>query len=188
MATLSVDQQHEAAQLYLSGKSARQVSEYFNVGIGSVYYALRRQSIPRRTSQESNTLIYKAKPLSFKVKEKLTAEEEKLKIAACMLYWAEGYKVGKTTIDFANSDPAMASIFIKFLRKICNVTEERIRCSLYCYEGQDISSLTSFWSHLLEVHESQFTKPYIKQKDPGVRGARMIHGLVHIRYCDKKLL
>ncbi len=146
MATLSLENQHTAVQLYLSGKSARQVAEHFAVRIDAIYYALRRQNIPRRSVQESNT------------------------------------------IDFANSDPGMAVIFIKFLRDICGVTEDRIRCSLYCYEGQDIPALTTFWSTLLDVPENRFTKPYIKKGDTGVRGPRMIHGLVHVRYCDKKLL
>lgn len=107
-----------------------------------------------------------------------------------MLYWAEGYKAGKqTAIDFANSDPDMAAVFVRFLREICGVESKKVRCSLYCYEGQDIDALTAYWSRLLGVPLPQFTKPYIKRAAaPGPRGPRMTHGLVHVRYCDKKLL
>lgn len=137
---------------------------------------------------ESNRLRFESKPLSYGIKTLLTREEEDLKLAAVMLYWAEGYKVGKGTIDFANSDPAMAVLFRTFLARICNVDESRLRCALYCYEGQDVPLIMEYWSKLLQVPKAQFTKTYIKKGDPGVRGPRMIHGLVHVRYCDTKLL
>ncbi len=188
MAALSSDQQVETIALYQNGLSARQVAEHFQVSIGAVYYVLRHKNIDRRLIKESNQILYEAKPLSYVLKENLSRQEQDLKLAAVMLYWAEGYKISKSTIDFANSDPAMAALFIRFLRQICGVDESKIRCSLYCYEGQNIEELTDFWSKLLSVSEDRFTKPYIKIGDSGVRGPRMIHGLVHVRYCDKKLL
>lgn len=188
MAALSPEQQKEAIALYQSGLSARQVAQNLSVGIDAVFYALRRHGVPRRSIAESNKILFDAKPLSYRVKERLNREEEDLKLAACMLYWAEGYKVGKSTVDFANSDPAMAVLFIRFLREICGVDECKIRCYVYSYEGQDIGELTNFWSTLLSVSKENFTKPYIKASDSGIRGERMVHGLVHVRYCDKKLL
>ena len=61
---------------------------------------------------------------------------------------------------------------------------------MYLYEGQDIEEMKSFWSNFLSIPKEQFTKPYIKKKDAhvSIRGPRMIHGLVHIKYSDKKLL
>ncbi|MFA6519436.1 MAG: hypothetical protein WCT41_01270 [Candidatus Paceibacterota bacterium] len=188
-AALSVSQQHEAGKLYASGLSARQVAEHFKISLDATYYALRHQDIPRRTIQESNRILFASKPLSYNVKTKLNQDEELLKTAAIMLYWAEGYKIGKGTVDFANSDPQMALIFKRFLSKICRVDASRIRGHLYCYEGQNVSELTRYWSRLLSIPEKQFIKPYIKKAvSPGPRGPRMVHGLVHIVYCDTKLL
>lgn len=185
---LNPSEQLETISLYGSGKSMQQVADHFQVSIDAVVYTLRKHSIPRRTPAQSNALRFEAKKCSYQLKENLTPEEEHLKLAAVMLYWAEGYKVGKWTIDFANSDPRMAYLFIRFLKEICGVSIRRIRCSLYCYVGQDVARLTDFWSDLLGIPVSQFTKPYIKEAKPGPRGPRMKLGLVHIRYCDKKLL
>lgn len=189
-AALSLTQQHEAIALYEGGLSAQQVADRLGVGIGAVYYPLRRFKVTRRSAQESNRIRFEAKPLTYTLKERLTTGEEKLKLAAVMLYWAEGYKVGRQqTIDFANSEPDMALLFITFLRKICGVDESKLRGHLYLYEGQDIQALRGFWSELLSLPEEQFIKPYVKKAAvPGPRGPRMTHGLVHVRYCDKKLL
>lgn len=187
MAALTLDQQEKTISLYKSGLSMQQVADYFGVGLGAVLYILRKNKIPRRTSAESNRLIFEAEPLSFTVLQNLTREQERVRLAAVMLYWAEGYKIG-TSVDFANSDPDVALIFVKFLREICNVDYQRIRCYVYGYEGQNIASLTHFWSSYLDIPEYQFTKPYIKKAAPGPRGPRMQHGLVHVRYCDTKLL
>lgn len=185
---LNVKGQKDALRLYQEGLSAKQVAVRLEVGMGAVYYALRKHGVVRRSIIESNRLQFESRPLSFKIKHPLTQEEGRLKFAAVLLYWAEGYKAGGNTIDFANSDPQMALIFRKFLSEICGIDEKKLRAALYCYEGKDIQACTRFWSRLLSIPAQQFTKPYIKRAAPGPRGPRMIHGLVHIRYCDKRLL
>ena len=109
-------------------------------------------------------------------------------MTACMLYWAEGYKVGHI-VDFVNADAAMLIIFRRFLTEICGIDESRLRGHLYYYRDQDPETLTDHWSSLLSIPRSQFIKPYMnKAEGPGPRGHRMPMGLVHITYCDKKLL
>jgi predicted DNA-binding protein YlxM (UPF0122 family) len=187
-AALSKKQQKEAARLYWKGLSAQQIANHFDVSIHAVYYTLRRLKVPRRSPQETNKIRFEAKPLSYRLKTRLKKKEEELKMAAVMLYWAEGYKAGKGTVDFANSDPDMVVIFWKFLSEICRVNKERVRLHLYAYEGQDIPGLKRFWAGLIGLSEQAFVKPYIKKAaTPGPRGPRMLHGLVHIRYSDKKL-
>jgi len=62
-----------------------------------------------------------------------------------MLYWAEGFQSEKAKmIDFANSKPEMISLFLKFLRQICGIDENRLRAYLYCYENQSPQKLIKF--------------------------------------------
>jgi len=105
IAALSAKRQKEAALLYKSGLSAQQVADQLGVSLDATFYALRRLKIARRTAQETNQIRFNRSPITYRLKPKLTLAEERLKFAASMLYWAEGYKVGKNTIDFANSDP-----------------------------------------------------------------------------------
>lgn len=188
VAALSPERQREAARLYRSGLSAKQTADRLGVGIDAAFYALRKLKVSRRSMQEARRVRFERTPLSFSVRDKLSHDNRILKLAGAMLYWAEGYKIGGR-VDFANSDPAMARLFIKFLRDICGVDESRMRCHLYCYSGQDTAALTEYWSGLLNIPKSRFIKPYINSKSiPGPRGHRMVHGLIHICYSDKRLL
>lgn len=189
VAALSPDRQREAARLYRSGLSAKQTADRLNVGLDAVYYYLRKLRVPRRSVRESNRIRFETSEPSYCVKTNLSPAEHKLMLAAVMLYWAEGYKAGDHGVDFANSDPDMVILFTKFLRQICNVDEKRLRCYLYAYSGQDTKALQQYWANALDIPLAQFTKPYVKRAiEPGPRGPRMLYGLVHVRYCDKKLV
>jgi len=91
---------------------------------------------------------------------------------------------GKDAVDFANSDTNTVRIFLKALRKIHRVDEKRLRVFLYCYGNQKVNKLINYWSKLLNMPKSQFTKPYIKQNFDNRKIDRMPYGLVHIRYSD----
>ena len=104
------------------------------------------------------------KPLSFSLKSKLSPEERKLKVIGIILYWGEGYKATKAIgVDFANSDSSMIFIFLKFLREVCGVNEDKLRIYLYCYSNQNIDKIRRYWSRLLKVPIKQFSKPYVRK-------------------------
>jgi len=171
---------------YKNGYSAREIGEFLGVSTEVVYDFMQKYNLPRRNLYEQNRILFAKKPLSFKVKKNLTQKEQKLKIAAIMLYWAEGAKRSQA-VDFTNSEPRMVKFFLKFLREICRVDEQRLRILLYCYANQDIGKIKKFWSKLTKIPLSQFIKPYIRQ-DYSLKCKReMKYGLIHIRYSDKKL-
>jgi hypothetical protein len=104
-----------------------------------------------------------------------------------MLYWAEGARSGNT-VDFANSDSQMIKIFLRFLREICGIAENRLRIYLYAFSDQNIIVLKKYWSKITQVPESKFIKPYIRKVNSRLKDRRMPYGLIHIRYNDKRLL
>lgn len=109
-----------------------------------------------------------------------------------MLYWGEGYKGSvrggaNNSIDFANSNPSMVVVFLRFLRTIYKLDEKKFRILIYCYSNQNIEHLKRYWSKITNIPLSQFSKPYIRQ-DLRKSTREMKYGLVHVRYCDKKLL
>ena len=93
-----------------------------------------------------------------------------------------------TSVDFANSDPKMVQLFLKFLRNICGVQESKIRIYLYCYPQHNLNQLVRYWSGVTDVPRTQFTRPFVRQDAAGKVGQKLKHGLVHVRYGDKKLL
>ena len=153
---------------------------------------MREYGLERRSPAETNNIAYIKQEPCYRLKEHLTSEEEKLKVAGIMLYWAEGYKnLGKQirggTVDLANSDPEMIKLFIKFLREICGIDENRLKVHLYCYANQNIDSLKKYWRGITGISLKQFIKPYIRNDFLPEKIGKMKYGLVHIVYSDKKL-
>jgi len=167
------------------GLSISKIARRLNLNSSSVLKRMRKYGINRRTLTESSYIAYRDKP-KFKIKESLTHNDEKLKIAGVMLYWAEGNKTNDV-VDFANSDPVMIQIFLEFLRRICGISDERLRVFLYAYSSQNIEILKEYWSKLLAIPEKQFTKPYIRKDNKNFRNRKMLYGLIHLRYNDKRL-
>lgn len=178
----------ELKRLYNSGLSMKEVGEKLEVSIWAVNNAMRRNGLSRRKVFETRKIQFYKSPLTFNEKKYLTQKEEKLKIAGLTLYWAEGGKRGKSSIDFANCDEMMITLFLKFLRKIYGVLENKLRVLLYCYSDQNPDSLIEYWSDLTKISKSQFTKPYVKTAPDSRVHGKMEHGLVHIRYSDMRLL
>lgn len=188
MVTLSKDL---IEKLYYKDKlSARQIAKKLKTTTWTVLGFMARNDIKRRTFKEANIICFDNKPLSFRLKKNLSGNETRLKIAGTFLYWAEGAKAaGKNCgIDFANSNPEMIKIFLKFLRQICQIDERKLRVYLYCHSNQDIENIKKYWYNLTNIPETQFSKPYIQSNFAPAKSNKMKHGLAHIRYADKKLL
>jgi len=166
--------------------TVEQISKQLGLSFWKVYSFMNKNNISRRDKALASFNANKSKP-QFKIKRSLTAEDNGLKIAGLMLYWAEGTFLGNT-VDLANSNPEIIKIFLRFLRKICGIKEERLRIYVYGYHDQDISELMHYWSNITEVPLTQFTKPFIRKGHVHASGRILRHGLIHVRYSDKRLL
>lgn len=189
---ISKDKLFFVKDLYLNKKlCVREIAERLKVSPDAVTAFLRRHKIPRRTFSEAQQVKFQKKPPSF-IKRKLsTVRLKEIAVIGTMLYWGEGYKGNERIpahgVDFANSDYKMILLFLEFLRKVFILDEKRFRVYLYCYSDQNVSELIHFWSKLTKISKNQFSKPYIR-KDFNEKSNKMSHGLIHIRYHDKKLL
>lgn len=172
---------------YKKNLSAQQIANVLGLRLGAVYYRMRRFELTRRNPTESNRLRFIAKAPSFSLRSLNSFELKELKVTGTALYWAEGYKRGHL-IDFANSDVAMAKIFMRFLRKVCGVQEKKLRAKLFCYQNQSPKELMQFWSENIGIPLFQFHEPYIRKNFVESNQNRLPNGLIHIIYCDKKLL
>jgi hypothetical protein len=75
-----------------------------------------------------------------------------LYVAGCMLYWAEGDN-GRNAVRLANSDPAVISHFVKFLRAEFRVADEQIRvtCNLFADHENRKTEVEDFWLTTLRL-------------------------------------
>lgn len=188
MSAIPEEQWRAVGKLYLSGLPMREVANHLKVSIDAVTYVLRKNNVSRRSLREASRLAFEAKAPSFTVKKSSSREEKDLEFAGALLYWAEGYKTEKAHgLDFANSDPDMALLFMRFLRSRYLLDRCRLYCQVYYYEDQNIQQITSFWSRKLHMPTSSFRYPYMKN-NPKQNVKKLPYGVIHIRYNDKKLL
>lgn len=190
MATLGKSLVKKVMDLYCDKQlSVNDVANELGVSIDAVFYCMRKNGIKRRKKHESNAIRYERQKPSFKLKKINNEKLEILKVIGTMLYWGEGYKVGKKcTVDFANSDKDMILLFLKFLRKVCGIDEKKLRVYPYFYSNQDANRNINYWSRLTKISKKQFSKPYIRNDFRKEKKGKMPYGLIHIRYSDKKLI
>lgn len=173
--------------LYLNGESVPSIAKKIECSPWVIYNLMKKHNIPRRKQSESNYINFINKPLTYSLKKKLSPNEKLLKYAGLIIYWTEGSKKGKSTVDLANSDPEMIKIFIDFLRQIYKVSELKIRILLYCYSNQNADELINYWSKATNIPIKQFSKPYIRKDFLTKQKGKMPYGLIHVRYSDTKL-
>lgn len=177
------------AGLYESGLSVAQISDRLSISSSKARYSLEKQSIPRRDHSTASRMLHITKfgKEQCVVKNKLTIEENDLRITGIMLYWGEGTKSGNSVV-FSNSDPQMIMLFLKFLRAICQISETRLRILLHMYNDQNENSLKKFWSKATNIPITQFSKTFYHHHTSGTYKKVSQYGTVSLRYSDKSLL
>jgi hypothetical protein len=110
-----------------------------------------RQRNPIYDSQRRGNAVWSARRRAERERCQLegraTARRgESLHTAGCMLYWAEGSK-GPHCVEFTNSDPEMAWVFLMFLRVHFNVGDRKVRvwCNLFADHMVRQREIEGFW-------------------------------------------
>src|SRR3989344_5818161 len=110
-------------------------------------------------------------------------------IAGVALYAGDGSK-GDNGFGFSNSSPALIKFMIDWVREFYNISETRIKGSLWLHENLSETKAKQFWSKVMEIPVNQFTKSYIAKNKPDSRKIRKnIHqyGVLGIKICDSDL-
>ena len=79
------------------------------------------------------------------------------------IYWGEGTKYRQDGLSISNTDPSIIKFFINWLNKSLGVPKNKMRVMLHLYTDMDIKKELKFWSVILKIPLSQFTRPYIKK-------------------------
>lgn len=173
----------------LKNLSVAQIASNLNVSLAKVRYCLKKFEVPKRSISEAITSlnITKFNKIPFVPKRNLSFEERELRVAGIMLYWGEGAKTGGV-VKFANSDPVMIKVFLKFLREICGIHEERLKALIHLYPDHDQSKIEKFWSGVAKIPLTRFNKSHIHLGKKGTYRNKSMYGTICINYSDKRLL
>lgn len=93
----------------------------------------------------------------------LPLNNRELFIAGLMLYWGEGTKCRTDGLSISNTDPAVMNFFIYWMKKTLSVPEEKMKVQVHLYTDMNIKNELNYWSKIIKIPLSQFTKPYIKK-------------------------
>jgi len=173
-----------------------EMSEKAKTRIAKRVYAGSVEGLIRRNKNQT----FLAKKRAEKIRDSAKKEagnlmNDRLFLTGISLYWAEGYKKGAygskwKAVDFANSDPELVKIMVKFFKNICQVKNEKIKVQLIAHKNIDISKAVRYWSNLINVPKKQFIKTCcsISKLSKNKRNRNSLtHGTVHIRINDVKL-
>lgn len=115
------------------------------------------------------------------------------------LYWAEGYKkpmvrngriITSHYVGFTNSDPLLIALFLRFIREICEVPEEKIKANLRIFEHQNETYLLDFWQKTSRISISKFGKVYkgVSISSQGKKPYNILpYGTFQVRISDTPL-
>lgn len=171
----------EVIKLRLKGKSYREIAKMVGVSKNSVSrwcknlkLPLVAQKILEKKSNYPREMFAKYNRLKA---ERVRKENKKIrKVAAseihplskyelCLvgaaLYWGEGYKkVDRDPnhgICFVNSDPEMVKIFLRLLREIIQVPEEKILVNIRIHPNIDERKAINFWAKVTGIPREHFS-------------------------------
>jgi len=101
---------------------------------------------------------------SLNAKNLLKGPDREMVLCATMLYWAEG---SKKACEFINSDGRMVQMYLKFIRAVLKLPDDRIKATMRIFTGMDQKQCLDYWSQITAVPAKNFI---IRYNDGGLRG------------------
>jgi len=120
---------------------------------------VKKQALRKKYFQ---TILAQNKNLGLMAKDGKVA-----KIILVMLYWCEGSKSGKGALTFGNSDPKIIELFLRLLRQVYNIDENKLRCTVQCRYGQNTLELERFWRKITGIPKDKFYPTVIDERTKG---------------------
>jgi transcriptional regulator with XRE-family HTH domain len=159
---------YEQIQL-LRGKSPRRIEKF-------------RETMRKKKQAEEDRVF-----ADIKSRFSTLSKRERI-LAGLYLYWGEGTKSAPCTVAITNTDPDVLKFFLKWLNEF-SIKNNQVSVVLHLYKDMDYDKERIFWSTYLNVPESCFKKPHIKQsKLSGLSYKNGFgHGTCSVRYFKKDL-
>jgi AcrR family transcriptional regulator len=193
------DIREQARELRKQGHSIREITTELGVSKGSVslwvrdieltpeqHQALKEQQYRHAIAHkgaQTNRRIGLEKRIAYQEmgRERIRNHPSELFVVGCMLYWAEGAKTRRNGVHFANSDPNMQLLFIKFLRQEFQIPNEKFRLQIHCHTKiqEEVLRIENYWMELLQLKRENLIKTLFK-KGSNTRKNILANGVSYI--------
>jgi hypothetical protein len=98
--------------------------------------------------------------ITLKAKRKINKISKRdLLLIGASLFWAEGSKSNKWHLCFANSDPEIIKVIMKFFREVCLISNEKIKALVHIYPKSNYKKVLTFWTKITKLSKRNFWKP-----------------------------
>ena len=175
-------------KLYVKNKhSTAEIAKILRCSEHKINYWLAKYKIKKRSISEA---IYAKNNLygdPFKIQKLKTRKDIELFNLGVGLFLGEGTKRSKSTLALANSDPKILKLFLKFLREICKINEEKIKAALNIFDDVDVNGATNFWRGVTEIPISRFGKTMIRKSRGGTYKNKSQYGTLTLYVSNTKL-
>jgi len=151
----------------------------------------RRGEFREYNRQKHEKAVRDTKRIMLQAKREIgSLSRRDLTIAGSALYWAEGYNKSIYTIEFANSNPKVILLIMRFFREILEIREDKLKCKMTLHPGISKSECLKFWSNITGIPVKQFNKTWTKRpkSSSGKMHNVLYKGTVVIRICDVQKL
>lgn len=215
MSAVQHSKKEAAIKLRLQGKSYGEILKILNIpskGTLSVWFRnLELSKVARQKLQDRMDLARERGLFKFNEERTNKVQNENKEITqqflgqvkeislkdftliGAALYWAEGrtreHNGKHPPVSFSNSDPEMIKIFMKYLRNVLEVREEKIYFEIQTHPNISETEARKFWSKIVETETNNFAV-YNRVSKAGkfIRPANFLpYGTLHIRITDRKL-
>jgi len=203
----------EALRLRKIGKSYREIALFLGVAKSSVSNWCRNISLGSKAmailkgksnqsweklaeyNRKRSDILWQAKQeIADVTKEEIgRLSQRELCLVGAALYWGEGWKNTKKprrtpTIAFSNSDPFMIQFFLRFLREVIEIPEEKIIGSIQIHPHIAVSRAIAFWKSITKIPKSRFYIRYqVSKASNGKRPHRLLpYGTLELRVSAQK--
>jgi hypothetical protein len=104
-------------------------------------------------------------------------------LALSLLYLGEGAKKKNGAI-LGNSNPLILRFFITSLQRLYKISANDVRCELHLRADQDAQKMIVYWSKILKIPRSNFTKPFFDKRTEGKASYPYYKGVCVVR-CSR---
>lgn len=180
-----MEKREKAVQLRQTGRTLRKISKILNIPVSTAHLwtkqvRLTPSQIKRIKVRHRKIFQLAARKAALAKSAKFKREEERYKVLGKQqigrvsrrelmligagLYWSEGFKKDNR-LGFANSDPAMIKLFLKWLFEVGEVPRENIRLRVgvnVSYKNR-VREIERRWVELTGISLDQFQKPFFQR-------------------------
>ena len=121
----------------------------------------------RRETRLSNERRIRIKLLEQGLRNVETMQDIDLFALGIGLYWGEGSKTQRATIELSNTDPRIIQVHVLFLRKICGFPMSKIHGHVGLHSHLAIRKAERYWSKVSGIPLRQFQKTSMQRSKSG---------------------